>query len=136
MSTRLDYQQIAAKMDYAALDRKLAQLAERQPPKNRKTASDILEPLRERLLALQSKGWSSQQLAAELKAAGIPVSPTSLRECLNRWTAGGNGTAKRRRTSRGKRATTHVTPPPATNLGGRNRSASGDGQSKFGPSHD
>ncbi len=132
MSTRIDYEQIAAKLDYPALERKLAQLAEGQPPKNRKTAGDLLEPLRERLLALQRKGWSSQQLAAELKAAGMPVSPTSLRECLSRWTAGGNGTAKRRRTNQGKRVTTRLTPPMATSQSGRSRSASGDGQSKLG----
>ena len=132
MSTRIDYEQIAAKLDYPALERKLAQLADREPPKNRKTASDILEPLRERLLALRRKGWSSQQLAAELKAAGMPVSPASLRECLSRWTAGGNGTTKRRRTNRGKRVTTRLTPPMATSQGGRSRSTSGDGQSKLG----
>ena len=41
MSTRMDYEQIAAKLDYAALEKKLAQLAEREPPKKRKTAGDI-----------------------------------------------------------------------------------------------
>ena len=96
MSNRIDYEQIAAKLDYATLDKKLEQLAQREPPKKRKTAGDVLEPLRERLLALQHKGWSSAQLAAELKAAGIPVSPARLRECMSRWTAGGNGTAKPR----------------------------------------
>jgi hypothetical protein len=132
MSTRIDYEQIAAKTDFAALDKKLAQLAEREPPKNRKTAGDVLEPLRERLLALQRKGWSSQQLAGELKAAGVPVSPARLRECLNQWAAGGNGTAKRRKTSRGKRAAAHVTPPSAPSLSGRSRSTPGDGQPKLG----
>ncbi|MFZ1073509.1 MAG: hypothetical protein WAO21_08760 [Verrucomicrobiia bacterium] len=96
MSNRIDYEQIAAKLDYATLDKKLEQLAQREPPKKRKTAGDVLEPLRERLLALQRKGWSSAQLVDELKAAGIPVSPARLRECMSRWTAGGNGTAKPR----------------------------------------
>jgi hypothetical protein len=132
MSTRIDYEQIAAKLDYAALDKKLTQLAEREPPKHRKTAGDVLEPLRERLLALRRKGWSSQQLVEELKAAGMPVSPARLRECLNRWTAGGNGAAKRRGTRRGKRPATHATPPAPTGQGGRNRGASSDGQSKLG----
>jgi hypothetical protein len=136
MSTRIDYGQIAARTDYAALDKKLAQLAEREPPKSRKTAGDILEPLRERLLALQRKGWSSQQLAEELKAAGVPVSPASLRECLNQWTAGGNGIAKRRKSNRSKRAITTVTPSTANSLAGRSKSASGDGQSKLGLSQD
>jgi len=136
MSTRIDYGQIAAKTDYAALDKKLAQLAERQPPKNRKTAGDILEPLRERLLALHHKGWSSQQLAGELKTAGLPVSPARLRECLNHWTAGGNGSAKRRKDNRGKHAAARTTPPSATSLGGRSRSASGTSQTNFGLSQD
>jgi len=136
MSTRIDYKEIAAKTDYAALDKKLAQLAERQPPKNRKTAGDILEPLRERLLALRHKGWSSQQLAGELKAAGVPVSPARLRECLNHWTAGENGGTRRRKSSRSKHAATRVTQPSATSLGGRSRSTSGDGQTNFGLSRD
>jgi hypothetical protein len=113
MSKRIDYEQIAAKLDYTALDKKLEQLAQREPPQSRKTAVDLLKPLRERLLALQRKGWSSKQLVEELKAAGVPVSPARLRECLNQWTTGGKGTARRRGTSRGK-------------------SASGDGQPKLG----
>ena len=55
----MDYEQIATKLDYAALNKKLEQLAEREPPKSRKTAGDLLEPLRDRLLALQGNGWSS-----------------------------------------------------------------------------
>ena len=96
MSKRIDYGQIAAKLDYPTLDKKLEQLAQREPPKNRKTAVDLLEPLRERIIALHRKGWSSQQLAEELKAAGVPVSPARLRECLNHWTKGGKGAAKKR----------------------------------------
>jgi hypothetical protein len=132
MSTRIDYTQIAAKLDYAVLEKKLTQLAECEPPKNRKTAGDILEPLREKLLALQRKGWSGKQLVDELKAAGVPVSPARLRECLNRWAAGGNRAAKRRGIRRGKRATAHASTPPAPSQSGRNRSLSGEGQSKLG----
>jgi hypothetical protein len=132
MSKRIDYEQIAAKLDYPTLDRKLEQLAQHAPPKNRKTAVDLLEPLRGRLLALQRNGWSSRQLADELKAAGVPVSPARLRECLNHWTKGGKGAAKRRGTSQSKRAAASTTPPAAANAGGRSKSASGDGQPKFG----
>src|SRR5450631_2591324 len=95
MSKRIDYGQIAAKSDYPTLDKKLEQLAQREPPKNRKTAVDLLEPLRDRILALLRKGWSSQQLVNELEAAGVPVSPARLRECLNRWTNGGKTAPKR-----------------------------------------
>jgi hypothetical protein len=136
MSKRIDYGQIAAKLDYPTLDKKLEQLAQREPPKYRKTAVDLLEPLRERILALQRKGWSSQQLAEELKAAGVPVNPARVRECLNRWTASGKRTAKRRGTSQGKRAAAHPTPPAAANPSGRNKIASGDGQPKFGLSQE
>jgi hypothetical protein len=132
MSKRIDYEQIAAKLDYPTLDRKLEQLAQHAPPKNRKTAVDLLEPLRGRLLALLRKGWSSKQLVDELKAAGVPVSPARLRECLNHWTKGGKGAAKRRGTSQSKRAAASTTPPAAANAGGRSKSASGDGQPKFG----
>lgn len=132
MSKRIDYEQIAAKLDYPTLDKKLEQLAQHEPPKNRKTAIDLLEPLRERLLALQRKGWSSKQLVDELKAAGVPVSPARLRECLNHWTKGGKAAAKRHGAKRDKRAAAPTTPPAAANAGGRSKSASGDGQPKLG----
>ena len=114
MKTSTDYTKLAASLDYAALDKKLTQLTERQPPKKRKNAADVLEPLRERLLALQQKGWSSGQLAEELRAAGIPVSPARLRECLNRWTSGDNGAGKRRARRRQVLAPTAVTSPTST----------------------
>jgi hypothetical protein len=128
MKNRTDYGQLAAKLDYPVLQKKLEQLGQQPPPKRRKTAADALEPLRERLLELYHKGWTSGQLVEELKAAGVPVSPARFRECLSRW----NG----RRT--GKVRTTHVRPseislvsgkplaaaPPS----GRSKSATGDGQ--------
>jgi len=132
MSKRIDYGQIATKLDYPALDKKLEQLAQREPPKNRKTAVDLLEPLRERIIALHRKGWSSQQLAAELKAAGVPVNPARVRECLNRWTAGGKRAAIRRGASQSKRATAPTTPPAGANSIGRGKSVAGDGQPKLG----
>jgi hypothetical protein len=132
MSKRIDYGQIATKLDYPTLDKKLEQLAQREPPKNRKTAIDLLEPLRERIIALHRKGWSSQQLAEELKAAGVPVNPARVRECLNRWTAGSKGAAKRRGNNRGKRAAAHTAPPAAANQSGRSKGAASDGQPKLG----
>ena len=104
MNTRVDYGQLAAKLDYEALNKKLEQLSQREAPKKRKTVVDALEPLRERLLALHRKGWSSGQLVEELKAAGIPVSPARMRECLGRWTGGGNGSAKSHASRRKGRA--------------------------------
>ena len=129
MSTHIDYAQVAAKLDYTALDKKLEQLAQHEPPKKHKTAADVLEPLRERLLALQRKGWSSVQLVSELKAAGIPVSPACLRECLSRWTRGGNGAGKSRSRRHNKRNGDHARPATAASQAGRGKSASGDGQS-------
>jgi putative AlgH/UPF0301 family transcriptional regulator len=43
------------------------------------------------LLDLHCKGWSSGQLADELKTTGVLVFPARMRECLGRWTAGGDG---------------------------------------------
>ena len=132
MSKRIDYGQIAAKLDYPTLDRKLEQLAQREPPKTRKTAADLLEPLRERMLALRRKGWSSQQLAEELKAAGVPVNPARVRECLNRWTTGGKRAAKRRGAGQGKHSAASNTPSASATQSGRGKTAAGDGQPKLG----
>jgi len=115
----MDYAQIATKLDYPALDRKLQQLMERRPPKKHKTAADVLEPLRERLLALHHQGWSSGQLADELKAAGVPVSSAHLRDCLRRWSAGGDGAVKTRPRSRLKRSAAHTPPTIQASHAGR-----------------
>jgi hypothetical protein len=114
MSTPMDYTKLAATLDYAALNQKLTQLTQRAPPRKRKTAADVLEPLRERLLALHHNGWSSGHLADELKIAGVPVSPARLRECLSRWTAGDNGAARSRTRRRPKRAATNTRPTATT----------------------
>lgn len=113
MSTPIDYTKLAASLDYAVLEKKLTQLAQAQPPKKRKNAADVLEPLRERLLVLHHNGWSSGQLAEELKAAGIPVSPARLRDCLSRWASGDNGAGKRRARRQAKPAP-NVAPTAAT----------------------
>ncbi len=70
MTTRIDYGQIAAKLDYAALEKKLDQLTQREPPRKRKTAADVLEPLRERLLALHRKGWQQQPTGRRIEGCG------------------------------------------------------------------
>lgn len=128
MKNRTDYGQLAAKLDYPVIEKKLEQLGQQSPPKRRKTAADALEPLRERLLELHRKGWTSGQLVEELKAAGVPVSPARFRECLSQW----NG----RRTTKAR--TTHVRPAEislvsgkpivAAPSSGRNKGAAGDGQ--------
>jgi hypothetical protein len=128
MSNRVDYEQVAAKLDYAALEKKLAQLAECQPPKKRKTVADVLEPVRERLLALHRKGWSSAQLCEVLKGVPIPISPARMRECLRRWTATANGAAKRRARRPSKDAAANAKPTAATPSTGRSKSGHDDGQ--------
>lgn len=126
MSKRIDYEQTAAKLDYPALTKKLETLTQAEPPKHRNTALAMLTPLREQLLALQKKGWSHQEIAAELKANGVPASAARLRECFTHWTGEGNRTAK----PKGKRQPSATTPPPnspATPVPpqlGRNKTAS------------
>ena len=110
MTTPIDYTKLAASLDYAALNRKLTQLAERQPTRKRKTVADVLEPLRERLLALHAKGWTSGDLSEELKAAGVPVTPARLRECLSRWIEGDAAATKKRVRRRPPLATANAQP--------------------------
>ena len=110
MRTATDYTKLAATLDYAALEKKLEQLAQRDPPRKRKTVSDVLEPLRERLLDLQGRGWKARELADELKIAGVTVSPARLRECLNYWAAGGDGAARSHTRRQPKRAAANSEP--------------------------
>jgi hypothetical protein len=131
MTTRIDYGQLAAKLDYTALDKKLEQLGQREPPRKRKTAVDALEPLRERLLALHNNGWSSSQLVEELKAAGVPVSPARMRDCLNRWSGHASGVAKTRARRRPQSTNANDKLPTAPPPVGRVKGAPGDGQPGF-----
>jgi len=79
---RIDYGQLAAKLNYAALDQKLGQLREQEPPKKRKQIGDILVPVEARLRELRAKGWTYEQLAKELNDFGLPVKPAALRDYL------------------------------------------------------
>jgi hypothetical protein len=125
MSTRTDYGELATKLDYAALDKRFSQLADRQPPRKRKTAADLLEPLRETLLTLHRKGWSSAQLVEELKNAGVPVSPARFRDCLSRWKGGGAKSRANRAPKAGAPNHRNTMPPPQTV---RSRNVAGDNQ--------
>lgn len=127
MSNRIDYGQLAEKLDYPTVEKKLKQLAERKPTRKRKTAADVLEPLREQLLALHRKGWSSSQLVSELKASGVPVSPARFRECLSRWASNGKSRPSRRKESGNLTAQ----PSAPASQDSRSKSASADGQSGF-----
>ena len=119
MSTRIDYTKLSATLDYAAVEKKLVQLTQRDPPRKRKTVADVLEPLRERLLDLHSRGWRATELADELKAAGVPVREARLRECVSRWTADSDRPARSRTRRQPKRPATDPHPAITVNNAGR-----------------
>lgn len=96
MSTRTDYDQVAQKIDYAKLERKLDQLREKAPPKKRKTIADVLEPVRERLLELHASGWTYDMLAQELTDSGAPMKASTLRNYLSSRGHGGKKSTRRR----------------------------------------
>jgi len=58
MSDRTNYGTIAEKIDYTKLDKKLEQLREQEPPKERKSVGDVLAPVRDKLTELHAAGWS------------------------------------------------------------------------------
>jgi hypothetical protein len=95
MSDRTNYGTIAEKIDYTKLEKKLEQLREQEPPKKRKSAGDVLAPVRDKLAELHAAGWTYAQLAAELNSAGMPVKVGTLRECLGHG-HGAKPSAKRR----------------------------------------
>jgi hypothetical protein len=94
MSARTDYTRLAEKIDYPALEKKLAQLREQAPPKKRKRAADVLAPMREQLVGLHANGWTYAQLTEELKNSGVPVAVGTLRDYL------GNGHGAKSKTKR------------------------------------
>ncbi len=97
MSERTDYGTVAEKIDYTKLEKKLEQLREQEPPKKRKSAGDVLAPVRDKLTELHAKGWTYAQLAAELASAGVPVKVGTLRQYL------GNGHGVKPSASRQRR---------------------------------
>ena len=84
-----DYHQIASKLNYATLEKKLEQMRTQTPPKTRKQVADVLAPIADRVLELLAKGWTYAQLAQELSDTGLLVKASTLRRHFSR-------TAKRR----------------------------------------
>ena len=82
MNARTDYDQLAGKIDLTKLDKKLDQLREQEPPKRRKGVAGLLDPMRDKLLDLHTKGWTYKQLAQELHDGGLPVKVATLRNYL------------------------------------------------------
>ena len=104
MSQRINYAQAVATLDYAALNQKLERLSQTNPPGSQNNALAMLEPLREKLQALHRSGWSSQQLAVELKTAGVPATVARVRECLRHWLNDDKITPQMRKINPAKRA--------------------------------
>ena len=82
MNPRIDYTQVAARLNYVALEKKLDQLGTQPPPKKRRHIGDVLAPIAEKLRELRAQGWTYEQLARELTDAGLPVKPSALRDHL------------------------------------------------------
>jgi len=93
---RIDYGQLAAKLNYAALDQKLGQLQEQEPPKKRKQIGDVLSPVEARLRELRAKGWTYDQLTKELNDFGLPLKPAALRDYLMAKKAKAHGRSRQR----------------------------------------
>ncbi len=99
MTERINYDQVAEKVNYPALDKKLDELGKKAPPPRRKKAADVLAPVTPKLLALHAEGWTYQQLAHELKASGLTVTASALRAHLSQARKGRK--TKARPTSKG-----------------------------------
>ena len=82
MPERTDYAKVIEKTNYPALEKKLEEASRQGPPKKRKSAADALAPVAEKLLEMRGHGWSYRQLTEELKACGLPVNVTAVREYL------------------------------------------------------
>ena len=127
MSQRINYAQATATLDYAALNQKLERLSQTKPPGSQNNALAMLEPLREKLLALHRSGWSSQQLAGELKLAGVPATVARVRECLRHWLNDDKTTPRPRKINLPPRAKKI----PSLNRTSRNPSPTGEPPSNF-----
>jgi len=79
-----DYHQIASKLNYSTLEKKLEQMRTQTPPKTRKRVADVLAPIADRVLELLAKGWTYAQLAQELSDIGLPVKASTLRRHFGR----------------------------------------------------
>ena len=101
MSTRTNYDQLADKIDYTKLEKKLDQLRDKTPPRKRKTVADLLAPVRERLIELRGNGWTYEQLTQELGESGLPVKVATLRNYLSGRGHGGKKSTKRRASKSG-----------------------------------
>lgn len=106
MNERTDYSALAEKIDYARLEKRLEQLRQQEPPKRRKTVSDLLASVRDKLLELHANGWTYQRLVEELNESGVPVKVGTLREYLR---SGGRAAKRRPQRARRTRRTASTT---------------------------
>ena len=84
MKERIDYTKVAESVNYPALINKLDKLREKEPPKRRQSAGDVLHAVTDHLLDLRSKGWTYAQLMKELNESGMKVTLSALRAHLGR----------------------------------------------------
>ena len=99
MTERINYDKVAEKVNYPALEKKLDELRKKAPPPRRKKAADVLAPVTPKLLAMHADGWTYQQLAQELKSSGLTVTASALRAHLSEAKKGRK--TKARPTSKG-----------------------------------
>ncbi len=82
MKVKPNWNELEARLDFASLDQKLRNLIASGQLKRTKTASDLLDKVKDALIQARAKGVSIATLAAFLKENGLPVSEPTLRHYL------------------------------------------------------
>jgi hypothetical protein len=88
MKAKPNWGEIEARLDFESVSRKLLNLSAGGALKRRKSASDLLDKVKEALLKARADGVSFAALAAFLTESGMPVSEPTLRHYLRGQGAG------------------------------------------------
>ncbi len=82
MKAKPNWNELEARLDFTNIEQKLRNLIADGKLKRKKSASDLLDKVKDALIHARAKGVSIAALAAFLKENGLPVSEPTLRHYL------------------------------------------------------
>ncbi len=97
MKAKPNWNELEARLDFTNIDQKLRNLIADGKLKRKKSASDLLDKVKDALIQARANGVSFAALAAFLKENGLPVSEPTLRHYLR--AQGVNRRMRRRKTN-------------------------------------
>ena len=96
MKTKTNWDEIESKLNFASIDQQLRELVTKGKLNRRRSVSDLLDKVKDALIAARNQGASFAALSAFLKDNGLPVSEPTLRHYVRKQNAAGRPIRRKR----------------------------------------